>query len=278
MQLNDQEIIERIDRLPAFPGVVVSLLAALDDEDATLGTLAQHVERDPAVAGKVMALANSAVMRAHGQHVHDLVTATSMIGLTRVREIVLGVSLAEFTHAGHASPTYWEHSIATAIAAQELARGCGVPTEKAFVTGLLHDIGQLWLNNNYPLQFASARRAVINGEEPVLLAERRIFGTDHCHVGSLMCRHWQLPEEMIDAVSLHHEPDALAQNKLIALIHVAEVLANALDLGRREENQVVHLSAAACTTLGLDWGSEQMIYLFGKIEARTGHATQAYAV
>lgn len=276
MQLTDQEIISRLDVLPAFPSVVVGLLAALDDEGATLGTLAHHVERDPVVAGRVMALANSAVMRSHGQHVHDIVTATSMIGVSRVREIVLGISLAEFTHAGKATPAYWEHSVGTAIAAQELARSCGISTEMAFVTGLLHDIGQLWLANGHPLQFAAARHAVIHDGVPVLEAEKRIFGLDHCHIGALMCSHWQLPEEMINAVRLHHAPDAMADNKLVALVHVAEVLANALDLGRHEENQVSYLSAAACARLNIDWNEEHMPYLFGKIEARAQNAAVVF--
>ncbi len=60
------------------------------------------------------------------------------------------------------------------------------------------------------------------------------------------------------------------------LVHVAEVLSNALDLTGCAENRVVTLSAAACRTLGITW-NESILPLFGRIEARSSHANAFFA-
>jgi hypothetical protein len=60
-------------------------------------------------------------------------------------------------------------------------------------------------------------------------------------------------------------------------VHVAEVLANALDLTGREENRVTSLSSAACNALGLTW-DESTRALFGRMEARSRHANALFGV
>lgn len=272
IRLTEDEIIERVRYLPAFPRVVTDLLDTLDDEQSTMGALAQHVERDPVITARVVSQASSA---SSGRNVRDVHTAVSMIGLSKVREIVLAVSLAEFNHNSRMSTYFWEHSVAVGVCAQELGRYANVSLDYALVAGLVHDIGQLWMARFYPLEFQMVRTVVNTASQGINEVESHYFGMDHCTLGRILTRHWQLPESVVAAVYHHHEPESGLAEDLVAVTHVAEVLSNALDLTRREGNLVNYLSEAACAKLGLDW-NQDLNYLFGKIEARSEFACRAF--
>mgnify|MGYP000860284119 CR=1 FL=1 len=204
--LTDQEIIERSKSMPAFPKVVTDILATLDDDGANLGSLVNHVERDPVITARILSIANSAAMAGHaGSSVNDVRKAVSLIGLAKIREITLAVSLAEFAHGCRMASYFWEHSVAVGICAMELGRFTHHSSEYALVAGLLHDIGQLWMAHFYPLEFQMVRSAISNGSEGINEIERRYFGVDHCHIGRQLAIHWGLPQAVVDAIYFHHE-------------------------------------------------------------------------
>jgi len=276
MMLSQDEVLARSGELPAFPKVVIRLLEAIDDDSATISTLVHHVESDPVVTARVMSQANAVAMGAHpGRVITNTETAASMVGVARIREIVLAVSLAGFAHKCRVSTSYWEHSVAVGVCVQELAKHTRQSLDYAFVAGLLHDIGQLWLASFYPQEYAWVRESVTAGVMPVAVVEREQFGVDHCQIGAWMVEQWELPASMAAALLYHHAPDECAGDPLVAATHVGEVLANALDLGGRPESQVVYLSQEACATVGIDW-NEDLNYFFGKLEARARHAVQAF--
>lgn len=274
--LTATEIADRAINLPAFPRVVNDILETLDDDNATLGALVQFVECDPVITARVLSVANSAALAGrHQAQLRDVNMAVSLIGLSRVKEIVLAVSLAEFARKSRMSAYFWEHSVAVAITAQELGRFKHISADYAMVSGLLHDIGQLWMARFYPLEFQMVRTAVNVSERGIIEVERQYFGMDHCEIGGELATLWGLPERVIAAIRYHHDPSPALAEKLVDLIHVAEVLSNALDLTGREDNQVAGLSEPACNAIGLDW-TQDMNSLFGKIEARTEHACRVF--
>ncbi|HZX32071.1 MAG TPA: HDOD domain-containing protein, partial [Rhodocyclaceae bacterium] len=99
IQLTQEEIISRAELLPAFPRVVTDILATLDDENATIGMLAQHVERDPVITARMLSLANGVANGRQGTAVRDVATAASMVGIARLKELVVSLSLAHFAKA-----------------------------------------------------------------------------------------------------------------------------------------------------------------------------------
>lgn len=276
VQLTEKEINERAINLPAFPRVVNDILQTLDDENATLGALVQFVERDPVITARIVAIANSAAMGGrHSGQLRDVNMAVSLIGLSRVREIVLAVSLADFAQKSQMSSYFWEHSVAVAITAQELGRFTHVSPDYALVAGLIHDIGQLWMARFYPLEFQMVRSTVNCSERGIIDVERQYFGMDHCEIGGILAERWGLPSVIVSALRNHHDPSQVLSEKLSDLIHVAEVFSNALDLTGREDNLVSQLSGEACRAINFDW-NQDLAALFGKIEARTEHACRVF--
>ncbi|MDR1887859.1 MAG: HDOD domain-containing protein [Zoogloeaceae bacterium] len=270
------DIPESIVRLPAFPGVITELLNDLDDDNSSMLALARHVERDPVVTGRILSAANRMLRYEGWSEVRDVYTAVSLIGFARIREIVLTTCIVSFTGVFCSKRFYWGHSLAVGIGARELAAMVNVDPNTALVTGLLHDVGQLWMSYFHPLEFQQTRLLVeVHGRE-VCAAEREHFGFDHCQVGEIVARHWGLPEDVIVSIANHHTPDEqAAKNKLVAITGMAERIANALDLPCRDINRVDNLSPAILHTLDLDWTQDHSD-LLGAIDARYQYAAMVF--
>ncbi len=279
-RLSRAEVISRSDALPAFPEIVLQILVAIDDDEANMAMLVEHIRRDPVTAARVLSLANAAVLKSRRQGaITDLFTATSLIGTGRVRETALLSSLGNFFgHSSAAMPsTFWHHSIAAGMCAQELAllSRSGPALGAALIAGLLHDVGQLWLQCFRADAFAAAQAGA--GEHCISIseAERECFGVDHAVIGGWLADHWALPENICRAIRFHHVPDEALDEALVPVVHIAEVLSNALDLSQGCVNHVCSFSVPACDVLGLKWNADVQP-LFGRMEARSRHASKAF--
>lgn len=275
-------VIDTVQELPGFPRIITKILATIDDPDANLNTLSQLIKLDPVITARVLSLANAATSRTHPRGtIRDIYAATSLIGLGRVRQMTLISNCIDyFSKIGPAnlSPTFWQHSVAVGICGEEIALHVDTPVSAshALIAGLLHDIGQLWLNRFRPGSFRSAWSMALSSNCGIEVAEQEQFGVDHTTIGAWLAEYWSLPPAIIAAIRHHHAADPHQDEALISTIHVAEVLANALDLSGRKENRVARISVSACRRLGLVW-DENVHTLFGRIDGRSRHAYAFFA-
>lgn len=276
-KISRTEVVKRSAELPSFPAIITQILATLDDPEATTEMLVSHIAHDPVIAARVISLANAAAMRAQRKSaISSITTATSLIGTNRVREMAIVSSISGFF--GSAVPdgmaaSFWKHSVAVGVCGEELALYTAAPVSAAagLVAGLLHDVGQLLLFRFYPEGHRAAWNNALAHSIGIGEAERERFGVDHSTIGAWLAEHWSLPVNITAAIRHHHAPDTALAEPLVPLVHVAEVLANALDLANREENRVTSISSAACRALDLSW-NESVRPLFGRMEARSRHA------
>jgi len=271
------EVIKHSAELPGFPAVITRILATLDDPESTTEMLVAHIVRDPVIAARVISLANAAAKQTQRRSaISNISTATSLIGTNRVREMAIVSSVAGFFEgiapAGMAT-SFWQHSVAVGVCCEELALHTATPASSsaALVAGLLHDVGQLWLFHFDAEAYRAAWSNALTHSIGIEEAERERFGVDHSNIGAWLAEHWSLPVNIVAAIRRHHAPDAALTEPLVPLVHVAEVLSNALDLTAREENRVTSISSAACRALDLNW-NESVRPLFGRMEARSHHA------
>lgn len=261
--------------LPSFPSVVKLILDTLDDPAFNLHELTSYIAHDPVIAARVLRLANAAAQRRRDvSSISDLYTATSMVGIGNVRKLALNSSIAGFADniAYDGMTNFWDHSISAGICCEEIASHTGVnlSPEIALIGGLMHDIGQLWLYYFYAGHFRSVGLPFSHGTD-VEHFEVEYFGSDHAVIGAWLAEHWQLPPEICKAIRYHHTPDDAPEELLVQVLHVGEVLSNALNLADQYENRVSYLSTHACEKLRLVW-DETMQPMFGRIDARSKHA------
>lgn len=244
--LSREIVLSRMPDLPALPAVVGDILGAIEDETETVERLVARMNSDPVLVARILGAANAAAQGGR-QRIGSLPDAITLLGFNRVRQLVLLTALVrQFQpQASGFDPTaFWRHSFAVAVCAGVLARETAFEEELAFNAGLLHDIGQLLIVAAFP----------------------REFGLDHGQVGSVMAEYWGLPEAFVEAIDGHHHPDATNYEAYSNIVHVAEVLSCALDIGTVPRSVVPALSDRARAHLGLSWAA--VAGRFGEIEAR----------
>ena len=274
--LTQDEVLSKSDTLPGFPAVIVQILAMIDDPEANTEMLASLIKHDPVITARVLSLANVAATRSqHQTAIRDIFTATSLTGMNRVREMAIISSIGGFFDGiapiGMAA-SFWQHSIDVGVCSEELALHTAAPASaaSAMIAGLLHDVGQLWLFRFDADAIHAAWNRALDDNIGIEEAERECFAVDHSTIGAWLAEHWSLPANICAAIRHHHDPDKALAEPLVPLVHVAEVLANALDLTGREENRVTTISSIACRALDLTWNAS-VRPLFGRMEARSRH-------
>ena len=136
--------------LPTIPTVLAKILQLVDAETASGKELIAVVERDQALTGKLLRLANSAFF-GQSRRVATIPRAVVLLGFSTVRNLALSVKVWETLGAGVARSRLeelWRHAVAVAMATKALATRlrAGDP-EEAFTAGLLHDVGRLLLES-----------------------------------------------------------------------------------------------------------------------------------
>lgn len=182
--------------------------------------------------------------------------AIAILGLGTVRMLVAAASIKQtFDRDGHASfnfKQFWQYAIATAICAKSLAPAMRVSPDMAFISGLLHDIGQLVLAMQFPDQYAAVLARVTADDCSLLEAERAVMGIDHAVVGGALAAHWSFPSAIQDAVERHHADHGASVDGLALVVHLADALAHAMDLTGNAREAVPVVGAAVWTHLPQD--------------------------
>ena len=66
--------------------------------------------------------------------------------------------------------------------------------------------------------------------------EREILGFDHGDVGAALLRVWKLPENLIEPIKFHHQPQlSKSFPKETSLVHIANAIAHTVEPGIKAE-------------------------------------------
>jgi len=268
------ELLPQAATLPSLPEVVSHVLNSLADEQADVDFLVHHINTDPAIVARLLAAANSTAFGLTTR-IESTRQAFMVLAVDRVRGIILSSALIHRFNARTDSfdaRMLWRHSLGVALCARVIAEKQGGNAELAFTAGLLHDIGQLLMFAASQAEYDRVLERKREADCTILEAEQNIFGYDHAAAGQALARSWQLPRDISEAIAAHHSPEEF-DSEMGDLIHVAEVLSHALDLGELPNNRVPPLCAGSCARLGLEWASFSRY--FPEIEARYEGLAQA---
>jgi putative nucleotidyltransferase with HDIG domain len=229
-------MISQVENLPVTPHLYSALTEAMGDPRIGLSGIAAIVDQDPAIAGRVLQLANSAWVGLP-RNVGTTWEALRVLGIDLLRKLVLSAEVFEgFARLGMAPSLdlhrLRRHAVATARIAGELADPDKAPL--ATTAGLLHDIGKLALSVARTEEWSQARRRAQDTDGPIHLAEQSILGCDHADAGAALLDLWGLPLPATQAVADHHAPHRLRPGLLDVpgLVYAANVLATAASEGR----------------------------------------------
>lgn len=243
--------------LGSYAPVLEEIEAALQSPQCSLVTVGEAIEKDPDLTARLLRLANSSFY-GYSSRLGTVTEAISLIGIQQVQDLIVASSIIErFTGVGEefvSMESFWRHSLACGIGSRLLASEKRLPKpDRFFVAGLLHDVGRLVLFSQAP-QPAQAVFEVYRRERLLLReAEMRVLGFDHQQIGRALLEHWKYPTNLVQAVAYHHQPGASELARVeAAVVHLADHLVNAMQLGSSGERFVPPLNSKAWETLGLE--------------------------
>ena len=187
------------------------LFQVLEDANSSIRDVEQIIASDPAMAAKVIKLANSSFYRHSRQSVgiHD---AISMIGFDMVKCITLSIAVMDaFGSTERAAVQLWRRAYAVALISFEFGRTRN-EKEWLFTGGLLYDLGCMVLLSKR----TEAYLTMIGDSFPSMEQEIAVFGYDHAQIGAEVASRWHFPEQVVDIIRNHHAPET----RLSAVVNV----------------------------------------------------------
>jgi HD-like signal output (HDOD) protein len=241
--------------LPCFPDVVVRIRQALADPANTPEKTVAIVGNEPRLAARLLQMANSAAFNATGRPLTDLRSAITRLGQQLVQSAAVGYAVQQMKYAGPLRPIakplteLWRESISVASISQAVATRTAVSPDEAFLTGLLHGIGRLYI-----MVRAMGRTAEFGSDQAFF----DLVSDWHASIGKAVLENWGFAEEMCAAVGDQNDYERrwVRGSELSDILIVSTVLAEAmkqpaaaLDTGGVSAFQHLRLSQADCTAL-----------------------------
>ena len=233
------DILRQEHQLPALPQVFLELQQAINARNTSADDLAAVISQDPSLTAFLLRMVNSAFYSLPMQ-IDTISRAVTVVGVNQLSTLAVGTSVIRLFKDVPAEvldlEQFWKHSVACGLIARRLCRitGRGDP-ERAFVAGLLHDIGQLILLQAEPERSAAVLTHVRNSEVLLYVEEKNLLGFDHATLGGMLLRKWNFPFILVSAVLEHHHPKDKQKEAEPALVHCAEVIATGLGIGSSGE-------------------------------------------
>ena len=230
-------IVKSIKKLPPFPDVATRALRILDDPSASVDQLITIIQYDQAITANVLKLCNSAYYGL-SRKVRSLRDGLVLLGNSELKNIVLASTAAKFfqqENKGYdlARGELWRHAMATAVISRIISGRVRKSEDPSlFTAALLHDIGKVVLNSFVDRYFEQLIALVNEGEHSFLEAESEMLGVNHAEVGAKVAESWNFPEDIVQAIWLHHRPeDATADDVITPIIYFANIITLTVGIG-----------------------------------------------
>jgi putative nucleotidyltransferase with HDIG domain len=243
--------IKKLDSISTAPAIMAPLLdlMRLPSEKISIEKVVELVSFDGAIAAQCLRLANSPLFgRRQSETVRSAVMA---LGLERVRSILFGLCMNRVIPRDKwviEPVAFWRHSLGCALVTQRMAKRIEYPNpEKAYLAGLLHDLGFLVNSVLYTEDFRKCLRLAAERHMPLHVVEEKVLGFTHGDSGQLLLEQWGLPKEMADAAGCHHDMTSVrSAGALTCLVHLSDLLCRVRYLGYSYDE-----------TMGVDLGGDE---------------------
>jgi len=223
-------VTDALKRVPPFPPVAAKLLSLLAQPEVEISVVGELISSDATFTAKLLQRVNS-VEFGLVSPVTNVRQAVALLGLDLTRQITLSSATAAYAKGALRAEELrrcWQHTVATAVLADEIAHAWGEFASVAYTAGIVHDIGRLGLLVAYPAEYESIVRHAASRCLDLLDFEREEFGMDHAEAGRLLAEQWGLPTGFAQIAGRHHDPCEGTAFSLLRIVHVACRLADAL--------------------------------------------------
>jgi HD-like signal output (HDOD) protein len=206
----DPQKIWSSSNLPTLPTVAVRLLEISKNPETEINDVIEVIKTDPAITAKILKATNSSLF-GFSSKVTSIDRAVPLLGTTVVTSLALSFSLVEGAMTsgplvGHYN-SYWMQSVVHSATAEVLSKYSQGGLEcEYFLAGLLMDIGRLAMLKTIGEEYRPILEAANDQQRSLSEIETEQLGFNHAEIGSKLMQNWDLPEVLVLATQLHHEP------------------------------------------------------------------------
>jgi HD-like signal output (HDOD) protein len=262
--MEERELTERLVRTfkkpsyspPRLPAVAMEIMALSRKSEVEFKEVESLLERDPVLAGEVLSIARS-VHFSGIRPVRTLGAALVRIGLATLRTVVMQAALEmrvfRSEEYGGCMERLRRHSLATAHLSRLLSRYTPVSQDRAFLCGLMHDVGVAGI--------LLVLGEVEQGKKaPDLAVLWPAIDGAHAVAGSRMVELWRLPRETSAAVAGHHRGRVAGiDDPMAATVCLAEAYSARCDFGLIPRDQEQREKAGLPLHDGIDRSSPEVL-------------------
>jgi HD-like signal output (HDOD) protein len=240
-------------RIPVFHPVAVKLQGLLSRSDYSMGEVCELITTDQALSTQILKVANSP----YYSGLHQIATignAVVRLGAHEVANIAMLATQQETYRS--ADPLFsgimqdlWRHAMACAVGSKWLAQKIGYDdlAQEAFLAGLLHDVGKLFLLKVIEdICRSSPPAAPIS---PALIAE--VLEVLHVPEGYKIMQLWNLPEIYSTVVQAHHLEQWDTANSLLTVVRLVNLACHKLGVGMRHDAGLMLYATTEAQVLGV---------------------------
>jgi len=227
--------------LPSVPHVALKLLNLLNIPNINLQKIEEVILSDQALTAKILKIANSAFygLRRQIQLVNE---AINVLGFKTLKDIVIIASVRDvYKVFGLIEKKIWEHGVGVSFASGILTDFVPiVKKDEANLAGLLHDVGKIIINNNFPQEYANCMNIVNQNKINFLDVERELFGFDHAEAGGMLAEKWGFADELKTVILNHHnleyikKCEDLHEKSLLLIVALADSICTRLGVGYKD--------------------------------------------
>ncbi|HBF33724.1 TPA: phosphohydrolase [Candidatus Sumerlaeota bacterium] len=255
--LTAADMVAQTKTLASLPSIYEELMKVVNHPHSSATDVANVIASDPSLTARLLRIVNS-TFYSFPAKIDTVSRAITIVGTAQLCDLALATSVMSTfgkTLDGIVNmELFWKHSVAVGVFARQFAGlRREANTEGYFVMGLLHDLGRLIVYAQAPELARTTLDESLRRKTPMYAVEKEIFGFNHADVGMALLEAWNLPHAQREATGRHHRPDAATRfPNEAAIIHVADVIANALRMGRSGDLYVPPLHPEAWDKIGVD--------------------------
>jgi HD-like signal output (HDOD) protein len=185
--------------LPSFPDIALRVRKVLADDNVTPDKVVRVIGSEPALAARLLQVANSAALNFSGRAVTDLRTAVARMGFNMVRSAAIAFAMSQLKKVDALKglekqlDSLWQRSASVASMSHVVARRFSkVNPDTALLAGLLHGIGQLYIMTR------AHKHPALFSNQPVYHSIVRDW---HSSIAKALLENWEMADEIVSAVS-----------------------------------------------------------------------------
>lgn len=245
--------------IPPRPALLIALQHEISREEPSPKKIVHLIDRDVAIAGNFLAMANSSMYR-RDQHIEKIEDAVTLIGLNHCSALITRLMVRRvLAHGRMMLPRFWDVSEKRSYGMMHVAKLTAIISpELAYNFGLFSDIGIPLMMASFPdyAETLALANQLENTTSFVQLENAR-HRINHAVVGAMLADHWHIDSQVVLAIKKHHAPQILCDSNYATTVRTLIAIFYVVDYAIQQYRQAISAEwleggAAAAEILGLE--------------------------